>query len=592
MADSPTLQPSDPRTPTPSHEEPSDAGESARKQNKFLPATIAVCWNSAIVKVLCPFCEEIHEHRINHFAHDPDTGDRIRDGKGLCKYDGPSPTRLENRVSHCRRRDTKTMNSNPIYTILFPFEENSRVAKLSFEVDKKQKGFNTVGLGIKYRDLWDTEKEGELPEAMENLSLGDGDDNAHAAKSLDVDGMRKEFTQPEREWIIWAACTGGVKGDKGLKECLEPSPHPSTLLEFRNEEGESLLGIAARYGYVEVVEYLLERGCDVNVTDDKGRTPLMEAALWGFPDIVKVLLRAGANKFLKDQQGLTAGDLWNESGRNKTERSNRERTSKFRGKWPSQLIPKGIRYKIHDLLDKCLSLRAVLLGPVRGLQDEHFHKSETVGTISLFLPYHQDGHSHKSETAGTTSPFRPSHVVRVYMRYDITDKTEKTVAILFRNKFPLFPAVAVSGWRGDKKEEFHPPENKLVQLNRAYWALEARNVARDIRFEFEEHCFDDYKGSYFSSHAEAQLMAFSVRKNYMFPLYNDKGVEDDLYQLFKLQPRNTAAEIVVTKKPCDSCKAFRDAIWEKIEIDFSIRQLDVKTESPWDHLGDYVNLTS
>ncbi|HUX89739.1 MAG TPA: ankyrin repeat domain-containing protein [Gallionellaceae bacterium] len=67
-----------------------------------------------------------------------------------------------------------------------------------------------------------------------------------------------------------------------------------------NEEGASLLMLAAGAGHFAMVEMLIEAGAKVDATDARGWTPLMKALFnyelnRGFPDVVSALIDAGAD---------------------------------------------------------------------------------------------------------------------------------------------------------------------------------------------------------------------------------------------------------------------------------------------------------
>ena len=55
------------------------------------------------------------------------------------------------------------------------------------------------------------------------------------------------------------------------------------------------MNVAARRGYVPVVELLIAAGADVNKISSSGITPLFYAIVWGHADVVARLLAAGAN---------------------------------------------------------------------------------------------------------------------------------------------------------------------------------------------------------------------------------------------------------------------------------------------------------
>ncbi len=74
----------------------------------------------------------------------------------------------------------------------------------------------------------------------------------------------------------------------------------------RNPQTDALIQ-AAREGKADTVKALLSgQGVDVNATDNNGNTALLEAARFGHDDVVRVLLTAGANIKARDKQGKTA----------------------------------------------------------------------------------------------------------------------------------------------------------------------------------------------------------------------------------------------------------------------------------------------
>jgi len=68
----------------------------------------------------------------------------------------------------------------------------------------------------------------------------------------------------------------------------------------KNEEGTTLLMLAAGAGNQEMVEMLLKAGAEVDATDARGWTALFKALFnyeqnRGFPDVVSTLIEAGAD---------------------------------------------------------------------------------------------------------------------------------------------------------------------------------------------------------------------------------------------------------------------------------------------------------
>jgi ankyrin repeat protein len=109
-----------------------------------------------------------------------------------------------------------------------------------------------------------------------------------------------EIDRPDGRWelppLLWAAKTGEV--DK-VRYLVEQGAPP----EQRGRLGKTALDIAASLDRVELVEWLLARGLDVEVEDDSQRTPLMSACEGGAVRCVHVLLNAGASAVPKNQFG-------------------------------------------------------------------------------------------------------------------------------------------------------------------------------------------------------------------------------------------------------------------------------------------------
>ena len=76
----------------------------------------------------------------------------------------------------------------------------------------------------------------------------------------------------------------------------------------KNRDGETVLILAAKYGYTDVVKALLAKGAEVNAKDPYlyGRTALLLAANNGHADVVKALLAEGADLNARDRFGDTA----------------------------------------------------------------------------------------------------------------------------------------------------------------------------------------------------------------------------------------------------------------------------------------------
>ena len=79
---------------------------------------------------------------------------------------------------------------------------------------------------------------------------------------------------------------------------------------YFDNEGVSIFDMAITYGNVFMVNYIIDKGIDVNVTQRRsGFTPLMCAACYGRAEITKILLDNGANKDVKESKGFSATDF-------------------------------------------------------------------------------------------------------------------------------------------------------------------------------------------------------------------------------------------------------------------------------------------
>jgi hypothetical protein len=91
-----------------------------------------------------------------------------------------------------------------------------------------------------------------------------------------------------------------IKGD-----CLEFTKiieeHPGAVNQEVN--GETLLHIACDNGKTDIVEIILNAGCELNKLNDEGETPLHLAVYRGYKNIVTLLLKHKADPLLKNLQG-------------------------------------------------------------------------------------------------------------------------------------------------------------------------------------------------------------------------------------------------------------------------------------------------
>ncbi len=103
------------------------------------------------------------------------------------------------------------------------------------------------------------------------------------------------------------ACALRARCDVDILELLIESG--ADIFDF-DDEGVSILDMAITYDNRFMVEYLLEKGIDINATNRRsGFTALMAAACYGRVEIAKLLLSYGASQEAKDSKGFTAIDF-------------------------------------------------------------------------------------------------------------------------------------------------------------------------------------------------------------------------------------------------------------------------------------------
>jgi ankyrin repeat protein len=89
-----------------------------------------------------------------------------------------------------------------------------------------------------------------------------------------------------------------------IKALVESGAHPDTLIEYGVHKITPLMK-ACHHGEQEIVQYLLDKGANVNAADDQGDTALYTAVLARRVEIVRVLISRGAKVNMRNLRGLT-----------------------------------------------------------------------------------------------------------------------------------------------------------------------------------------------------------------------------------------------------------------------------------------------
>ena len=112
-----------------------------------------------------------------------------------------------------------------------------------------------------------------------------------------------------------AAQMGGAKGESFLSAVRDVDGNKatelldangSTVLSYRGAKGETALNIVTRRRDSTWLGFLISRGADPNVGDDRGENPLLIAARLGWEDGATLLLGRGARVDFANRLGETA----------------------------------------------------------------------------------------------------------------------------------------------------------------------------------------------------------------------------------------------------------------------------------------------
>ncbi len=79
-------------------------------------------------------------------------------------------------------------------------------------------------------------------------------------------------------------------------------------VNLRDDRGVTALQIATGLGWIEGVEFLVENKADVDSSNNTGETPLIDAVHRGDMQLVRILLKGGANPDRADNSGRSARD--------------------------------------------------------------------------------------------------------------------------------------------------------------------------------------------------------------------------------------------------------------------------------------------
>lgn len=127
-----------------------------------------------------------------------------------------------------------------------------------------------------------------------NVDATDEDDNAteydfdHIIKLLNTQNIFEAFFEANMEKI---------------KTLMETDDFD---VKLKNYYGDTLLGEASYFGYIDIVDTLIKSGANVNEIFNNEYTPLRYAVISKNGDVIKLLIKSGANVNYKSETGGSA----------------------------------------------------------------------------------------------------------------------------------------------------------------------------------------------------------------------------------------------------------------------------------------------
>jgi len=131
------------------------------------------------------------------------------------------------------------------------------------------------------------------------------DDNYLGIKKYVKNGANIEETNELGESVLACALREGCSTET-LMLLIDKG---ADTFDF-DDEGVSILDMAITYNNIEILQYLIKEGIDINKTSRRsGFTALMAAACYGRVEVTKILIENGVNQAAKDTKGFTAIDF-------------------------------------------------------------------------------------------------------------------------------------------------------------------------------------------------------------------------------------------------------------------------------------------
>ena len=131
------------------------------------------------------------------------------------------------------------------------------------------------------------------------------DDNYLGIKKYIKSGADIEETNESGESVLACAMREGCS----METVMLLIDNGADKFDF-DDEGVSVLDMAVTYNHIQMLNYLIEEGIDINKTQRRsGFTALMAAACYGRVEITKILIAHGVDQKTRDMKGFRAVDF-------------------------------------------------------------------------------------------------------------------------------------------------------------------------------------------------------------------------------------------------------------------------------------------
>ncbi|KAF2156985.1 hypothetical protein K461DRAFT_263943 [Myriangium duriaei CBS 260.36] len=152
--------------------------------------------------------------------------------------------------------------------------------------------------------IWDSDSDSEI-----SVQPSQSRNTRSINRSVSTPGrpMGREHKRHVNKYGFTRLAEACESGDlESVKEWLEKDREQLEICEFA---GNSPLQIASLNGYPDIVQFLLDRGCNKDCANIDNDTPLIDAVENGHSDVVGVLLNAGVDPLHQNRKGQQALDV-------------------------------------------------------------------------------------------------------------------------------------------------------------------------------------------------------------------------------------------------------------------------------------------